>query len=260
MKAKALLVVTNMWIYFEELSVIRQLGYTIEDFDVSILIDKKYNQYPVIRMQLSKDIKAITPSAEFVEQREIESSEFYLKLAPTFLHEQTMALFNSVNANQSYLVEEGISDYTDGVPRQREACVFLTDAQKAVNTGGYYCVDPLIPDLRLLDSFVHYYELQDQAVFNLPVTTPILFTTPLERDFGIKGVLEKTKDALGDLCSVPIIIKPHPRDNTVWDFGSICLSTCPGQILNMLFCGNKYYMYESTVGMNDRNKIVFEIV
>lgn len=164
--------------------------------------------------------------------------------APSALTSEDYAFIKTLGNPEVFYLEEGEYDYIKYRAGDKHLRVpFYTMNPDAIaNAKVFSEVRKLVCSTDIIDTFLNLYN----------VTPPddkydvILYTDPLELDFGITGVKEVVMDYMQrNHNSARILVKTHPRDNTVWDW-DVCSLKIPAQLLlgrNVIHV----FMYQTTV-------------
>lgn len=199
---KTVLIFTNMWVYSLMLSVCNELD--IKDFDIAI---SPYYGYYINKNTLERLNKKIVSYSSIKDYDKI--------IMPTPIVDDECFDYYEIH-KKCILVEEGISTYN------RENLTKL--CRKIVDKEMVWTTLPTRTNFIEIDLNFVYNFLENffkNELESLPDTKQILFTIP---DYDI----EKIKN----FCvGKDILIKPHPRDEQIYDFVQTINKDIPGQLL-----------------------------
>lgn len=163
---------------------------------------------------------------------------------PTSMTQEDIDFVNALNVQEMYYLEEGEYDYMPYKEEDKHFNIPLYTMNPAEIANKE--VFSTILKLELTDDIIHkFLSLYD---IWLPENKydVILYTDPIEKDFGLKGVKEKVEEYMEKNHSgQSILVKAHPRDTTVWNW-DMCSHRVPAQIL-LNRDVTHVFMYNTTV-------------
>ena len=247
-----LLIVTNMFIVLQEVSVLKQLGMWKDNclFTINPYYVKSKETYN----NLLRDIRLILPNAEYADWRKLEVYNVDVAMSPSYLT-QEMVLDLGRIVDKLILVEDGNYDYfmhdEEFLFDTTEKDLYLWKPESAACAWLYKGVHGIEVDNAMLDFML--VTLYSEAVKQLTKYSmcPILFTSPLESDFEMLDSAEQIVHYLEQNYDGTILIKRHPRDNA--DYHSAKLDfveierNVPGQFLDMYNKGIEIFTFPSTM-------------
>lgn len=228
---RVLFIVSNLWIFLEEFSLMQQLEINAH---IDVYVDPEYNKDPMVRQRLYKCIFTAFPEIK----KYTKENNYDIVVHSSYLEPASEIFVKEVSAGRELLVEDGTYDYLTSTDTRE---VYVISPSKAKSPKAKKLYLDYLPYSRIIQYFIKECERIMKAG-----SVPVLFTTPLKEDFGIENFRERVKGFFGDK---PFIIKPHPRDLTDWQHDLVIPRECPGQIVDLLMLGDRYYLFPSTTGM-----------
>lgn len=234
-----LYVVTNIFHYAQERSVFVEQGELF--FTV--------NPYYVLDMnKMVKDIQFVTPDTRYIPWNEIYDSKWDVVVSSSFLGE-TLKYYKTMDIKKHILVEDGMYDYVKKTEENEvykfHCTLYLSYPQHGCNLDSYVHVNQL-PDIPqcISDKITELYSESLQPLNRVPCNTPVLYTAPINHDYGI--CIEKEVEEIINHTNISqLILKKHPRDPYQYDFPNIDVIECdqqiPGQILFNQFNGRSVF-------------------
>lgn len=172
--------------------------------------------------------------------------------APSSLCANDYAFIQTLGNVDVYYLEEGEYDYVRYAENDKHMRIpFYTMNPDAIaNPDAFSEIRKLTCTQSVVDKFLQLYNVTLPAD-NYDV---ILYTDPMELDFGMTDVREQVEDYMRQHhANDRILVKTHPRDTTVWDW-DVCSPKIPAQLLlnrDVIHV----FMYKTTVlRYIDRNK------
>lgn len=251
---KVLVVVTNIFVFLEELLVINQLFIGNESIYFTINID--YVKSREVKNKLISDIYKTGLNLEYITWGKIQDIKWDIMLCSSYLSDVTYEKLSKVKYKQNILVEDGSYDYfvTDlsHMNFLKNKILYLFRPQDCAARYVYKDIRAFKQDRRLQRLIIEVYSNQLNELKSLSLNTPILFTSPLDSDFSMKDMYKQTLKFIDyNFRGQTLIIKKHPRD--LCDYNSKyvniinCSTNIPGQILDMMFNGIKLFTFPSTI-------------
>ena len=242
--SKILYVVTNIFHYTQERSV------PVEQGELFFTI----NPYYVLDMsKMVNDIQFITPDTQYIPWNEIYDSEWDTVISSSFLGE-TIKCYRTMDIKKHILVEDGMYDYIKRVEDEAyksHCALYLSYPQYGYEPNNYACISQL-PDIPhcISNKITELYSESLQPLKHVPCSTPVLYTAPINHDYGI--CTEKEVEEMFNHTGISqLILKKHPRDSYQYNFPNIDVIECdqqiPGQILFSQFNGRHFFMFPSTI-------------
>lgn len=217
---------------------------------------------------LKKDINRLFPSLKFISYSNIFKSPWNNILMSSYAPEMMQQELNTLDANEIILVEDGLFDYISGENNYlfyKNKDLYLFRPQLASLQANQSHVNALIVTDNVINRFNSVFSKEISELSQLNPKTPVLFTTPLNEDFGSEEII--TKDILSYIertfSPERMVIKKHPRDTFEYKSNSIeiveCNQNIPGQLLDRIFDGLKIFLFPSTVSFmcGELSDIVF---
>ena len=254
---RVLCIVTNIFIFSEQMSVLNKLGVRQSD-RINYIIDKDYNKNNERVAHLIFDIKHIFNNAVLIDKLDNINNYDYI-LTVSHITDYVFNILKYVKDIQSklILVEDGGYDYTDKIDKdypiiKREVPVYVFRPSQIENKLVYKEINTLRIDDKIIENMFKYYKNDLSNTLKNNVNSTILFTSPIDDDFGynksVQSIIEFMENNLGNN---DVIIKRHPRDHSKYYSDKLnftfCPNNIPGQLLCKLFTGNKLFMYPSTI-------------
>jgi hypothetical protein len=252
---KAILVVSNLQIFVEEMSVVKQNN--LDRCDLFYTTDPAYVKKNEIKESLKLDIDNLNLGLKFIEFEALsENKEWDYVIHTSSIYEESS--FNIIKElkGKRFLVEDGTYDYCCSEPKHQEYLkkseLYLYMPEKALAVDCYLSVNKIEKDIELFDRIVKSYtENSGTDVFDLPKFTPVFFSTPLT-DFNVPDYGSKVAEFLDKIYGdSDIIIKKHPRDVVDYPTKRCRIHECPrnlpGQFLYDYMSGDKIFSFPGTI-------------
>lgn len=220
---KILVVVTNIFVFIEETSVIKQLG--LARSSVYYTINPNYVKSRTTKNNLIHDINRLGLGLEYITWGRINESTWDVMLCSSYAGDGTYEKLVNTRVKVNVLVEDGSI---------------------------YRSVRPIKIDADMQRRIMSLYSDQLNVFNRLPNGSCILFTSPLESDFGIMDHEKQAVEFMEkNFRNRVVILKKHPRDLSEYKSRHLdiveCSTNVPGQILDILFNGPKVFTFPSTI-------------
>lgn len=251
---RILVVVTNIFVFLEETSVIKQLG--LARNRVYYTINPNYVKSRTTKDNLIHDINRLNLGLEYITWGRINDSTWDVMLCSSYAGDGTYDKLVNTKVKVNVLVEDGSYDYfTENVSHPdfvRGKNLFLFRPQNSVAGSIYRSVRPIKIDADIQRRIMSLYSDQLNVFNRLPNGSCILFTSPLESDFGIMDHEKQAVEFMEkNFRNQVVVLKKHPRDLSEYKSRHIdiveCSTNVPGQILDILFNGPKVFTFPSTI-------------
>lgn len=251
---KILVVVTNIFVFLEETSVIKQLG--LARNRVYYTINPNYVKSRTTKDSLIHDINRLSLGLEYITWGKINESTWDVMLCSSYAGDGTYDKLVNTRAKVNVLVEDGSYDYfTEDVSHPdfvRGKNLFMFRPQNSAAGRIYRSVRPIKVDSDIQRRIMNLYSDQLRVFNSLPNGSSILFTSPLASDFDIMNHEKQAVEFMEkNFRNQVVVLKKHPRDLSEYKSKHIkiveCSTNVPGQILDMLFSGPKIFTFPSTI-------------
>lgn len=164
--------------------------------------------------------------------------------APSSLYATDYAFIKTLGNVDVYYLEEGEYDYVryDDNDKHMRIPFYTMNPDAIANPDAFSEIRQLTCTQSVIDKFLKLYNVK------LPMDKydVILYTDPIELDFGTSHVKEKVEDYMQKYHGNDrILVKTHPLDTTVWNW-DVCSPKIPAQLLlnrNVVHV----FMYKTTV-------------
>lgn len=246
---KRLFVITNLWVFLEECSV-------IEEGDGMTNYGYFSPLYPVDCDAAAEKIRALMPGIIFCDLPALQYWDTII--SPSGIGNGTLFDFD---ATQYVLVEEGLSDYA--VPADemfskviRSRCSIYTWHKLPCKTEALYLSAGILPVNQSI--FRQGMDLFREDIEKAKQYDIIFLTDPLDCDFGL-DIGDVVKKIERDYPWQKILVKPHPRDtyqyrSDIVKFETISTETPAELILYCLLASGKIpeviYDYPTSAAMH----------
>ena len=239
---KILVVITNIFVFLEETSVIKQLG--LARNNVYYTINPNYVKSRTTKNNLIHDINRLGLGLEYITWGKINESTWDVMLCSSYAGDGTYDKLVHTRAKVNVLVEDGSYDYfTEDVSHPdfvRGKNLFMFRPQNSAAGSIYRSVRPIKVDSDIQRRIMNLYSDQLRVFNSLPNGSSILFTSPLASDFGIMDHEKQAVEFMEkNFRGRVVIIKKHPRDLSEYKSRHLdiveCSTNVPGQILDILF-------------------------
>lgn len=184
---RILVVVTNIFVFLEETSVIKQLG--LARNRVYYTINPNYVKSRTTKDNLIHDINRLNLELEYITWGRINDSTWDVMLCSSYAGDGTYDKLVNTRVKVNVLVEDGSYDYfTEDVSHPdfvRGKNLFMFRPQNSAAGSIYRSVRSIKIDGDIQRRIMNLYSNQLRVFNSLPNGASILFTSPLESDFGI---------------------------------------------------------------------------
>lgn len=246
-----LYIIQNLNILLEEVLVKKPLP---GDF---YTLNPHYVKIDSVRGYLRKKTEQFYPALTFLPYQEISGMEWGTVYIASNVTESYREEIENLKAQEIILVEDGNFDYGNDekeYPFYRGKKLYLYDAANAGNRARTAHVLPIVRDAEIEERFTGLFQEELEPIRSLSSAAPVLFTAPLMEDLkaepsDLEKVIRYLEKRLGP-CTM--VLKKHPRDSFQYQSDIINFidvgQNIPGQILDRLMMGDKYFLSASTVG------------
>lgn len=248
----ALIIVTNLYVLAEELSVIKNTGAG----HVMAVFDEDYVSYETgCRMD---DIIGQLFGIRCKTLNTVKEHGYEYVISPSRITPYIKSVLSSVSYSRLILAENGAYDYLERDPGYRDILsrseLWLSCPESAAAAGYYKSVCQLWVDSTVLDRIKEHYSL-----WKYTDVDPVFFTSAVEEDFNMQYYAERTMKYIEkNYSGCTVYLKKHPRDTAEYRSDVVGLreipQELPGQIVSGYFTGTKIYGNFSTVYMMDPDK------
>ena len=235
-------IITNFWIFLEEFQASNFENPTYISFSEDYC--KNFSKEDID--DLKKTISNIIGNYILLDEKDVFKMNFnkvYMSSGTPLYGEGIYK--QELKCKEYIFVEDGGYDYsstqiTSLVEIRKKSTIFVFDKMKFKMSEYYKETKEL--DIEVSINIIK--ENIEDDIFNLDKKLPILFTAPIE----VQNI-EKIEKTI--LSFDKIIIKQHPRDSRNFKIFEkytnvvICKKIIPGQILDVLFNGEKFYEYSN---------------
>ena len=243
--------VQNMMIFLEECFVKEP------EFEDCFTINPYYQRDTKALNQLRADIEGMfcDRGLKFVPYDKCKARKWETIYQSSYFEPQYRSEFLSIPHKEIVLVEDGLFDYMEqddyDYYDNKKVYVFKPDlASGAAHKG---IVNELKQNYHILERFDNKYKYILDMIADKSDGVPILYTTPLAEDFGVKESFVSTlllyiKE---EYNTDRIILKKHPRDHFNYRLNGFevieCPQQVPGQFLDKACNGLNLFIFPSTV-------------
>lgn len=257
-----LIIVTNIFVFFEHISVLKEKYSSTVGLEVYFCMDRGYIKSVQVAKDLYKRINKVCPRFVMINNEKAVKMSWDVAMCASYISDELNKTLRRLRCKKICYVEDGTYDYigddiiyTD-LTVNNELWVF--SPARAKNRECYKKVNRM----QFSNETMHEMRMAFPEIEKLKritdATTAIVFTSCIAEDYGYEEYREKAISVINKMYKgKTVIIKKHPRDTTNYiskEVNTIEVPrNIPGQLLNMEYKGSKMYMFPSTIAYTDSN-------
>lgn len=253
---RSLLVVTNIFVFFEELSALK---YSKEHYDsIYVTFDRNYIKCNTLVEELMGKIFKSLEEFNFIDFEEAVQEYWDNIICSSYITEYMYLHLSEMKYKDINFVEDGAYDYFGSEfchgEMVRNHSLWLFSPNKSKYRSLFKRVNKIQLDNDLKYKMMNLFPEINSTLKGISKDTPVVFTSPIKEDFGFNSFNKEVLDFIEkNYSGQEVVLKKHPRD--MCNYSSNCVKfietskELPGQLLNFIFNGDKIYFFPSTVAL-----------